>query len=173
MAVLQELGLAGAKQPLPMQCAINLDNGLSVLISLLWTVFHSEVCFNHFYEWCFETLTEFVNSSYFKGLHSKVLFWGMCNNNTWSHNTNCLQVAIMTPEGSWGYPYIKISFQITHPAQNERLAKPPESMFPTLYERWCEVFSVVSLHLTRTRLEEVLWDGTVFSVWFFVLILED
>ena len=41
----------------------------------------------------------------------------MCNNTTWSHNINYLQVAIVTPEGSWGYPYIKISFQITHPAQ--------------------------------------------------------
>ena len=50
MPVVQELGLAAAKQPLPMQCAINLDNGLSVLISLLWTVFHSEVRVNHFYE---------------------------------------------------------------------------------------------------------------------------
>ena len=41
----------------------------------------------------------------------------MCNNTTWSHNINCLQVAIMFPKGSWDYPYIKISFQITHPAQ--------------------------------------------------------
>ena len=114
---MQELGLAAAKQPLPTQCAINLINGLSVLISLLWTVFHSEVCVNHFYEWCLQTLTEFINSSYFKGLHNKVLFQGMCNNTTWSLNINYLQVAIVTPEGSWGYPYIKISFQITHPAQ--------------------------------------------------------
>ena len=55
----------------------------------------------------------------FKGLHNKVYFQGMCNNTIfiWSHNINCLQVAIMTPEGSWGYPYIKISFQLTHPAQ--------------------------------------------------------
>ena len=50
MAAVQELRLAAAKQPLPMQCAINLDDGLSVLMSLLWTVFHSEVCVNHFYE---------------------------------------------------------------------------------------------------------------------------
>ena len=50
MVVVQELGLAAAKQLLPMQYAINLINGLSVLISLLWTVFHSEVCVNHFYE---------------------------------------------------------------------------------------------------------------------------
>ena len=49
--------------------------------------------------------------------YNKVLFQGMCNNTTWSHNINCLQVAIVTPEGSLGYPYIKISFQITHPAQ--------------------------------------------------------
>ena len=35
----------------------------------------------------------------------------------WSHNINCLQVAIMTPEG---YPYIEISFQITHLAQKGR-----------------------------------------------------
>ena len=61
MAVVQELGLAVAKQPLPMQCAINLINSLSVLISLLWSVFHSEVCVNHSTERCFKTLTEFIN----------------------------------------------------------------------------------------------------------------
>ena len=58
---------------------------------------------------------------------------------------DCLQLAITTPEGgSRGYPYILIqdvSSQIIHPSK-KRLATPPGSTSPTLFEQWCGFFYV-------------------------------
>lgn len=52
---------------------------------------------------------------------------------------HCLQITIAAPEGeSKGYPYIKISFQVTHTA-NERLTTPLGPTFPILFEQCREV----------------------------------
>ena len=80
----------------------------------------------------------------------------MCNNTSWSHNINCLQVAIMTPEG---YPYIEISFQITHLAQKGRPHH--QNLCPLLFMNsgvWSFQLSFTS-HKNQIGESAVRWDS--------------
>ena len=56
------------------------------------------------------------------------------------HTYTVLPEAIKTPKGgSWGYPILRSLLTITHPSQ-ERLATPPGSTSPTVFEQWCGFF---------------------------------
>ena len=78
----------------------------------------------------------------------------------------CIQVAITTPEeGSWGYPYLDLSLQISHPPQ-ERLAIPPFFPLPLPLHSFFFFCSCPSF-LDEPREETLATQARVYVPYFF------